>query len=115
MGEFYLIDFWGSCCVPCLKDVPFLKNLKESHASKLYVLGIASDKEPSWRQTIEVYDLNWLHILNGTGEEDYLARLNVDGFLAKLLVAPNGEFVKRSSRGGDESFKKLAEIIDDWI
>ena len=113
-GKFYLIDFWGSWCVPCLKDVPFLKNLKESHASKLNVLGIASDKEASWRQAIHEYDLNWTHILNGTGEEDFVARLNVDGFPTKILVAPNGEIVYRSSGGGEESFKIMADIIDGW-
>lgn len=113
-GKFYLIDFWGSWCMPCLADVPFLKNLKESHASKLNVLGIASDKEEPWRKAIEQHDLDWTQVLNGKDQEDFLARLNVTGFPTKILVAPNGEIVYRTSGGGEESFKKMAKIIDDW-
>ena len=112
--EVLLNRFLGELVCSLPKGCSFLKNLKESHASKLNVLGIASDKEASWRQAIHEYDLNWTHILNGTGEEDFVARLNVDGFPTKILVAPNGEIVYRSSGGGEESFKIMADIIDDW-
>lgn len=113
-GKFFLIDFWGSWCVPCLEDVPFLKNLRDSHASKLHVLGIASDKEEPWKKAIVENGLDWTQVLNGKDSEDFVARLNVTGFPTKILVAPNGEIVYRTSGGGEESFKKMAKIIDDW-
>lgn len=113
-GKFYLIDFWGSWCGPCIADFPALKKLKDSFPVELRVLGIASDKEASWRKGIVDHDLNWTQILNGAGDQDFVSRLNVTGFPTKILVNPTGQIVYRSSGGGESSFDKMAEIIKKW-
>lgn len=113
-GKFYLIDFWGSWCMPCIADVPDLKKLRDEFPEQLEILGIASDKEPGWRKAVDTHQLDWAHILNGKQEQDYVARLNVTGFPTKILVDPNGIIVYRSSGGGEESFRKMAEIIKGW-
>jgi len=113
-GKFYLIDFWGSWCGPCLADVPDLKKLKAEYATQLNILGIASDKEPNWRKAIADLDLNWVQILNGPSSQDFVSRLNVTGFPTKILVDPEGNIVYRSSGGGETSFQKIAEIIKKW-
>lgn len=113
-GKFYLIDFWGSWCVPCIEDVPSLKELRDTHSTRLEVLGIASDREQPWRQAIVKHDLNWVQILNGNLDQDFVSRLNVTGFPTKILVDPNGKIVYRSSGGGKSSFEKMEEIINNW-
>ncbi len=113
-GRFYLIDFWGSWCGPCMADVPDLKKLKETYPDQLQVLGIASDKEPNWRKAIVDHNLDWTQILNGTSDQDFVSRLNVTGFPTKILVDPNGQIAYRSTGGGETSFKKMAEIIKNW-
>ncbi|TDQ77935.1 TlpA family protein disulfide reductase [Sphingobacterium yanglingense] len=113
-GKFYLIDFWGSWCGPCMADVPDLKKLRDAYPDKLQVLGIASDKDTPWRKAVVEHDLNWTQILNGAGEQDFVSRLNVAGFPTKILVDPNGEIVYRSTGGGETSFQKMAEIIENW-
>lgn len=113
-GKFYLIDFWGSWCGPCVADFPALKRLKEAYPEQLRILGIASDKEPSWRKAVLEHQLNWSQILNGAGELDFVARLNVTGFPTKILVDPNGKIVYRGSGGGEETFAKMASIIKKW-
>lgn len=113
-GKFYLIDFWGSWCVPCIADVPDLKKLRDAHRDQLEVLGIASDKDAPWRKAVVDHNLDWTQILNGAGDQDFVSRLNVTGFPTKILVAPNGEIVYRSSGGGESSFQKMAEIIKNW-
>lgn len=110
-GKFYLIDFWGSWCAPCLADVPALKSLKKEFPNHLEVVGIASDKEPNWRKAIEQHQLNWAHILNGIGESDFVSRLNVTGFPTKILIDPSGKIVYRNTGGGNASFDKMKEII----
>ena len=113
-GKFYLIDFWGSWCGPCMADVPDLKKLRDSYPDQLRVLGIASDKNDSWRKAIEQHKLNWAHILNDKGSNNYVLRLNVTGFPTKILVDPNGTIVYRSTGGGETSFEKISEIIKNW-
>src|SRR5690606_2668066 len=113
-GKFYLIDFWGSWCMPCIADFPYLKALREQFPEDLKVLGIASDREEAWRPAIEKHELNWQHILIGEGDQDYSTRLNVTGYPTKILVDPTGVIVYRTTGGGEESFKKMAEIIKSY-
>lgn len=113
-GKFYLIDFWGSWCGPCMADVPDLKKLRDTYPDQLRVLGIASDKDESWRKAIEQHDLNWVQILNDKGNGNFVSRLNVTGFPTKILVDPNGKIAYRSTGGGETSFQKMSEIIKNW-
>lgn len=113
-GKFYLIDFWGSWCGPCMADVPDLKKLRDSYPDQLRVLGIASDKNESWRKAIEQHELNWVQILNDKGSNNFVLRLNITGFPTKILVDPNGKIVYRSTGGGETSFDKMSEIIKNW-
>src|SRR5690606_4529154 len=69
-GKFYLIDFWGSWCGPCMAGMPGLKALKAKYPAHLEIVGIAKDSENAWRKEIERSQLNWIHILNGNQEFD---------------------------------------------
>lgn len=54
-GNFVLIDFWASWCVPCRKEVPLLKKLFEEYHSKgLKIVMISLDRvEPDWKKAIQ--------------------------------------------------------------
>ena len=42
-GAVYLVEFWGTWCSPCIKNIPRLSDLQKRHASRgLVVLGVAS-------------------------------------------------------------------------
>lgn len=113
-GRFYLIDFWGSWCMPCIKDFPHLKRFREELDGKVEILGIASDTKEKWLQAIRQHELDWQHILIGEGDQNYSLRLNVTGYPTKILVDPKGKIVYRSSGGGEASFRKMAEIVRNW-
>lgn len=113
-GKFYLIDFWGSWCMPCIADFPYLKALKSKFPERLQVLGIASDREEAWRPAIDQHGLDWQHILIGSGDQDFATRLNVTGYPTKILVDPDGMIVYRGSGGGEKSFLEMAEIIETY-
>lgn len=112
-GQFYLIDFWGSWCSPCIADFPYLKELKRKFPDRLQVLGIASDREEAWRPAIQRHELDWQHILIGSGDQDFATRLNVTGYPTKILVDPEGIIVYRSSGGGEKSFLEMSKLISD--
>ncbi len=110
-GKYYLIDFWGTWCVPCMKGMPFLKTLKEKYADKLEIVGInQGDKTEPWKAAIKKEGLNWLQIQNGTGDQDYVSRLNIMGFPTKILVGPDGVILFRSV-GEDEKFNQEIEKL----
>jgi thiol-disulfide isomerase/thioredoxin len=42
-GTVYLVEFWGTWCSPCIKNIPHLSELQKKYASKgLVVIGVAS-------------------------------------------------------------------------
>lgn len=108
-GKFYLIDFWGNWCGPCMAGMPNLKMLKEKYAGKLEILGIdKGDTETVWKNTIKNKELNWLHIMNGNDDQDYVARLNVTGFPTKILIGPDGKILYRTT-GENADFNEQIE------
>ncbi|HEY8388216.1 MAG TPA: TlpA disulfide reductase family protein [Parasegetibacter sp.] len=114
-GKFYLIDFWGSWCGPCMAGMPGLKALKAKYPAHLEIVGIAKDSENAWRKEIERSQLNWIHILNGNQEFDFVARLNVAGFPTKILVDPEGTILYRVVGEDKASAEKISRFIDEWI
>lgn len=111
-GKYYLIDFWGSWCGPCMADMPSLKAMQKKFGDKLAILGInQGDNEEKWKSTINTVGLNWYNIMNGKNDKDFVSKLNVTGFPTKILVNPNGVIVYRSTGSGEESMKKLESYI----
>lgn len=70
-GKYVFIDFWGSWCVPCLQETPFLKQLEHKYGQDAIVfLTFSFDKETAeWRRAMFQRDFQELHnylLLDGT-------------------------------------------------
>ncbi len=44
-GRWVLVNFWATWCPPCLKEIPDLISLYESHKDKIMVIGVAMDSD----------------------------------------------------------------------
>lgn len=108
-GKFVIIDFWGTWCGPCLAGVPHMKAFRDKYSDKLEIFGVSNDKKADvWKSVIEKYQMNWPNIMIGTGDKDYVAKFNVQGFPTKILVSPEGIILYRET-GENESFYIKAE------
>jgi len=111
-GKYYLIDFWGTWCVPCMAGMPHLLDLKKKYAGKLEILGIdKGDTEEKWRTAIAEKGLDWYHIMSGSGTYDYVAQLNVTGFPTTILVGPDGTILYRSLGISEDLNDKLDKYL----
>ena len=111
-GKYYLIDFWGTWCVPCMAAMPHLKALKNKYVGKLEILGIDNgDTAEKWKKAITEKGLDWHHIMNGKGESDYVSKLNVVGFPTTILVGPDGTILYRSTGTSED----LDVILDKYL
>ncbi|MBA10660.1 TlpA family protein disulfide reductase [Flavobacteriaceae bacterium] len=111
-GKYMLIDFWGTWCAPCVKEMPQIKKIYEYYSDKLYVLGINTrDNKARLRQFITSNEYPWTQLINGTGLSDFVLKFNVVGFPTKLIVDPNGKILHRFVGSGEKAFDKLEELL----
>jgi peroxiredoxin len=57
-----LICFWASWCNPCVRNIPFLKQIEEAYRGRgLQVISISIDKDSTkWHAALEKYNMPWL-------------------------------------------------------
>ena len=48
-GKYALIDFGGTWCILCIREMPKLKQFYEKHMGKLIVIRIANDTFLNWK------------------------------------------------------------------
>jgi thiol-disulfide isomerase/thioredoxin len=60
-GRVVLIDFWATWCVPCLKELPHLKQIAKDFAGQpLIILSISWDEdEQTWKDFIAKNGMTW--------------------------------------------------------
>ncbi|WP_321515772.1 TlpA disulfide reductase family protein [Marinifilum fragile] len=103
-GKYVIIDFWGTWCGACLAGVPEMKKFRDKHSDKLQILGLAKDRVlTKVQKCIEKNGMNWPNVLVGKGEQDYVAKYNVQGYPTKILLDKDGKILLRSV-GEVESF-----------
>ncbi len=103
-SEYYLIDFWGTWCAPCIKLIPDLVNLSKTYSKNnlsIISVGYESLKDSlKYREFIDRYEMNWQHILEFRDKPNisYLSyKLNVELYPTLFLVDKNGLIIFRAS------------------
>jgi uncharacterized protein (TIGR03435 family) len=109
-NKFYILNFWGTWCTPCIPEMDILSELQKANAGKLQVIAISDDneerkanylrKKPSsvWLATDTNYTL--YHMLN----LDYVGQSAIIGPDKKIVTVVrtdsiNQQMVDRLLRG----------------
>jgi thiol-disulfide isomerase/thioredoxin len=101
LGNYVLIDFWGSWCVPCIELIPELKRVNSEYKHKIKFLSIAYDKKANIVQLeklIRENELNWNHLLDDRENpiNQIAKNYKVQQYPTTILIDPNGKVVFRS-------------------
>lgn len=125
-GQYVLIDFWASWCVPCRKGNPHLLQLYAKYKSKGFeILGVSDDdsRPEAWRKAVDKDQIGvWKHVLRGLQridnryvfDNDINAGYGISSLPTKILVDPDGVIIGRYGPGGSEPEEldgKLEEIF----
>ena len=111
-GKFVIIDFWGTWCGACLAGVPEMKKFRDKHADRLQIVGLAKDKViAKVQECIKKNEMNWPNILIGKGEQDYVAKYNVQGYPTKVLLDRNGKILLRTVGESEDFYIEAEKLI----
>jgi len=111
-GKYVLLEFWGTWCPPCVKEIPELKTFYDSNRDSVEIIGIAcSDKYDSWKNFVTKNQLNWVQILNDSKKLDLTKTYDVKAFPTKILIDPSGNIVQTFKGSGKETFEQMEKLI----
>ena len=113
-GNYFLIDFWGTWCGPCIEEIPSIEKAYEKFKSKGFqIISLAfSSPEEDFKARRKTNPMPWLHALLSDADAENIAGLyNVEYIPKMLLVSPEGEIIANEETLRDGGLmKKLEEI-----
>ncbi|WP_256007515.1 TlpA disulfide reductase family protein [Pedobacter deserti] len=112
-GQYVLVDFWASWCLPCREENPHLVKAFNTYRNKGFtILGVSLDKnKASWLKAIQVDQLHWTQVSDLKYWDNEVAKKFDIRFVPQnILLDPSGRVVGRNLHG-DELDKALAGIF----
>ena len=108
-GQWVLVNFWASWCVPCLTEAPELEEFQRRHGGPRFtVLGIDSrDLTGDGRDFVERYGLTYPQLRDGDGDAAH--EFGTTGVPENFLIDPRGK-VRLLVRGPVD-----AEYLDRYV
>ncbi len=113
-GNYVLVDFWASWCVPCRVENPNVVEAYNSfHDKGFEVFGVSFDKShDKWIQAVEDDKLTWTHVSDLQFWSSTAGKLyGVKSIPHSVLLDREGIIIAKNLRG-QELQDKLAELLN---
>ncbi len=109
-GKYTLIDFWGSWCIPCVREMPKLKEYYEKFQNQLNIVSVAKDQYQNWKAFLDKNKYEWIQVLD-QDEPKLSDMLHVEVYPTKYLLDPSGKVILITKNANDEIWKKLDRLF----
>ncbi len=114
-GRYILIDFWASWCIPCLEELPYIRQAKKAFGDQLTICMISMDKNHNvWIKTISSNKLDGLmnlSVMNEKGNMDEKVEgLNIKTIPYNFLLDENHKVIATNLHKKD-LLEKLDQLI----
>lgn len=110
-GKYRLIDFWGTWCIPCVKEMPQLKQFYEKHKDSLTIIGIANDNYQNWTAFLNKHHYNWIQLLDN-GPIKLSEDLKVEVYPTKYLLDPSGKIIMIFKDADEGIWSKIESALN---
>ena len=110
-GQVVLLDFWATWCIPCLAEVPHLKQVYDKYKDqKFEIIGISLDQtQAALASYIEEQNITWPQFL----DSGVVAKMySVTGIPATFLIDGEG-IVRKVELRGRALEETVAELVQE--
>ncbi len=119
-GKVVLLDFWGTWCVHCIKEMPLLRKAYAAYRERGFeILGMdARDDLAQLQAFIAGKDVPWLHATADSVSDVIENRFAVRAFPTKILIDREGRVVAAGTAleapalYGEALLKTVEEVLD---
>lgn len=118
-GKYVYIDVWATWCAPCIREIPYLKEVAEDYKDKDVVfVGISIDDAKDyekWQNMVDEKELVGVQLYSGgeAWQVDFVQEYRIQGIPRFILVDPEGNiFDSDTYRPSD---KKLRDLFDEIL
>lgn len=113
-GKYLFIDFWGTWCIPCLEEIPYMEKLEKAYKdSRVKIISIACDKKRErWLNFLDKHkNMTWSQYLITPEGDNVLNNVYyVIGIPRFVLIAPDGKIINSDMlRPSDNDFNDCLE------
>ncbi|NQD72186.1 AhpC/TSA family protein [Sphingobacterium shayense] len=101
-GQYVLVDFWASWCVPCRQENPNIVKQYQAYKDKGFtVLGVSLDNNPgSWLRAIKDDHLVWTQVSDlQAWSSDLIIDYKIKAIPTSYLLDPKGRILAKNLRG----------------
>lgn len=97
-GQYVVLDFWGSWCGPCLRDIPKLMALYAKYGDKVVFVTVAFEKnDKRWKSVADKAGFTWKHQIVEQAKILLASPISraygVADIPAKFIVTPEGKLI----------------------
>ncbi len=113
-GKYYLVDFWGTWCGPCIRELPTVSAVYEKFKGKkgFTIISFALDPSEDVVQAFRAkrFPMPWTHtVLTGLFDDDVAKAFQVQAIPKPVLVNPEGIIVASDDKLRGEGLEKTLE------
>lgn len=104
-GKYVYIDIWATWCLPCRRELPYMKELEAKFEGKNIVfLGLSvDDDKKEWEEMVRSGALSGVQLYLGTGSS-FQKKMRIDGIPRFILLDTEGKIINPNmSRPSAES------------
>lgn len=117
-GNYVYIDVWATWCAPCIKQIPYLKQLEERyHGKNIVFVSISVDKEEvksNWKKMVSDKQLGGLQLFaDKSFDSAFMNAYAVNSIPRFILIGPEGKVV--NPEAPRPSFEKTKALLDDLL
>lgn len=103
-----VVNFWGSWCGPCRKEIPAIEDFHAAYGDQVAVLGVAIDTYPeAAAEFVAQKDVTYPSLLDGCGEVEETELALGPGLPQTIFVAEDGSIVRHS-----QVIESVTDLVD---